>query len=138
MWSAAACRRCRPSRLAGTCSSNAANAPDRARQASLENSGSKLPHSTQTKVSFAGNVRIARVRRRRVRRKMPRGCGRYERNVECGGLPPLLAVPACRDVLLERGERFGSSEASLARKQWEQAPALHMESGLVRGERANR
>ena len=61
MWSAAACRRCMPSRLAGTCCNigpitNAdgrlgvpralGDASDRARQASPENSGGKPPHST--------------------------------------------------------------------------------------------
>jgi hypothetical protein len=60
IWSAAACRRCWPSRLTGTCCNPdpIANpdaclraigarlySSDRARQASPEDSGSKLPHS---------------------------------------------------------------------------------------------
>src|SRR5579862_7001503 len=49
MWSAAACRRCLPARLAGACTLHALNAPDRARQASLEYGGSKLPHSAWTR-----------------------------------------------------------------------------------------
>src|SRR5580658_777752 len=64
--------------------------------------------------------------------------------LECGGLPPLFAVPACRDVLQDRAIRehrrlpgrglrvlglLGSGEASLARLQRRQAAALHMLRG---------
>ena len=45
--------------------------------------------------------------------------------MECGGLPPLYAVPACRGVLPVFWERLGLGEASFAQIQREQAPALH-------------
>jgi hypothetical protein len=66
--------------------------------------------------------------------------------VECGGLPPLYAVPGCQDVLqdpanrgarrlLEESVRMGVSlglgEASFAQKQRRQAAALHI-AGAVR------
>jgi hypothetical protein len=62
-------------------------------------------------------------------------------HVECGGLPPLFAVPACRDVLQDRSIRknrrlprrglrvrglLGSGEASFARRQRRQGAALQI------------